>query len=206
MSSDGLILVSSEIHPIKSNLREIVEIELPVEEIADQLDLCDLPDEVVCQWQDTKFEIYDNVDETDSIDEIMDARASLIISDTQYINVPRIPFPILLSVDLEYLRGILRTIPGTSVILSYEEGVWYLASQDWSSSLIVDAARYVSMRRAKGSFGTMVSKETLEGILGALEMFESARISLGEDMPLVIVGIDLIFKLGFMIAQEIETK
>jgi len=52
----------------------------------------------------------------------------------------------------------------------------------------------------------MVSKETLEGILGALEMFQSVRISLGEDMPLVIVGIDLIFKLGFMIAQEIETK
>ena len=199
LSEGGDLMVSTLLPPIKTNIERIESIKVNVEKILEDIGESDLPEELVIQWTGKVLEA--SPDTTRKITTFLQNGGG---TTEDHPEPPRINYPFRASLDIEVLTKYLSKLkPSSGVILSYENGPLYLATQDWSDRVEIPGNEFFITHLTKGEYSSLFDRPLLESVLGAMDLFQSISIALGEDLPLVIVGIDPNLKIGYMIAQQV---
>lgn len=124
-------------------------------------------------------------------------------------------YPMIFNVDVEHLLNMLTFTEAdskelSSIILSIEDDGLYMANQDWTSSSVlhdVGTTAFVFFeKRTPGKSSVMVDYKMFKNILTTMSVYTSVKITLGEDMPLILLGYDEQIRIGYMIAPQVEEE
>lgn len=204
IADGGDLMSSALIPPIKSNLTNPISIKLNVEKILEEMGEEDLPDEVIVAWSGKELVAFLDVAEADIPEELYIFSQTGIETAESHPEAPRINYPLRISIDLEVLKSHLSKLKSSKgVILSYENGPFYLATGDWSDRTEIPGNEFYITHLTKGEYSSLFDRELLTSVIDAMEAFESVLLAIGEDLPLIIAGVDPSLKLGYMIAQQV---
>ncbi|HPS39319.1 MAG TPA: hypothetical protein PL124_07915 [Candidatus Cloacimonadota bacterium] len=204
LSEGGDLMVSALLPPFKTDIEQIESIKVNVEKVLEDIGESELPEELIVQWSGKVLEAYPNVEEADVMEEILVFKQDGGGTTDDHPEPPRINYPLRASIDLEvFSKYLSRLKASTGVIISYENGPLFLATQDWSDRVEIPGNEYFLTHLSKGEYSSLFDRALLESVLGAMDIFQSISFALGEDLPLVIVGIDPNLKVGYMIAQQV---
>jgi hypothetical protein len=123
------------------------------------------------------------------------------------IDLPKFDYPVIMDISSKYLEYIMTNLHDSpSIIFSREEDNLLIASADWEHFVTVCKKDIAYDKDLKGSYSTMVSTPYMLKALEVLSLFDSVRIGLGEDIPIVFLGTSPSLKLGFMIGAQVEEE
>lgn len=123
------------------------------------------------------------------------------------IELPKFDYPIKMDIDSKYLEYIMTNLHDSpSIIFSREEDNLLIASADWEKFVTVCKKDINYDKNLKGAYSTMVSTPYMLKVLEILSLYDSIRIGLGEDIPIVFLGTSSSLKLGFMIGAQVEEE
>lgn len=200
----GDLMESSLLPPFKSNLTSLVSLKIDVDKILEDIGEEVLPDDLAIMWNEEVFDAIPNVEETDDPESLVIFSQKSSETPLNHPEPPRINYPLRFSIDMEVLKRHLANLPKTPrVIISYENGPLYLATESWSDKVEIPGSEFHISHLTRGSYSSLFSRDLLESVIQVLDIFESISIALGEDLPLIIVGIDPNLKIGYMIAQQV---
>jgi hypothetical protein len=204
LTPNGDLMVSGLIPPFKTTLTVPQSIIINLEEEITMLGDEVLPDELVLQYHEGVLYAFPDVDEADIPDEIMIFEHKCVATSSDHPEPPRINYPLRFSIDTEALKGYIHKLnPSKDIIMSYENGPMYLADGSWKDKVEIPGTDFFITRLTRGSYSSLFDRDLLESVINSMELFESVSIALGEDLPLIVVGIDPNLKLGYMIAQQV---
>lgn len=200
----GDLMVSGLIPPIKTDLQQpvslVTNVDAELEIIAEQ----EMPEELVLQWGEGELLAYPNLEEADVPEEVDIFKLSSKETQENHPEAPRINYPLRFSINHDVLKAAVSKLkPSKGIILSYEAGPFYLATESWSDKVEIPGSDISFGKLQKGSYSSLIDREVFESVINALELYESVSLALGEDLPLIVVGIDPGLKLGYMIAQQV---
>lgn len=200
----GDLMVSGSIPPIKTDLQSPISMVMDLDKLVELVDGIEFPEELVLHQHEGKLYGYENVEEEDVPGEHDIFSISCGPVQDDHPEAPRINYPLRFSINHEILKAALSKLkPSTGVIISYENGPLYIATESWSDRVEIPGTDFYVSKVIKGSYSSLFDRDTFSSVVGALELYESVSIALGEDLPLIIVGIDLGLKLGYMLAQQV---
>lgn len=200
----GDLMVSGSIPPIKTDLQRPVSMIMNLDALIESVDGIEFPEELVLHQAEGKLFGYENTEEEDVPGEhdVFTISCGPVLDD--HPEAPRINYPLRFSLNHEVLKAALSKLkPSSGVILSYENGPLYLATESWSDRIEIPGTDFFISKTSKGEYSSLFDRDTLTSVINALELYESLSIALGEDLPLIVVGVDPGLKLGYMLAQQV---
>lgn len=121
------------------------------------------------------------------------------------LELPKFDYPLKFDIDTKHLEFIVSNLHETSsIIFSREKDGLLIANEDYSVFVPVPNEEIVYNVNEPGAFSTMISTANMLKVFEVISLYESIRIGLGEDIPIVFLGTSERLKMGFMIGAQVE--